>query len=323
MLLLNFCKKFELLYGKQSCKPNLHMHNHLKDCLLDYGPPHTFWCFSFEHLNGMLGSFHTNIKAVEPQNNEKFINAQNLQGVQYNANPQVLSLFLKEPASNLIDEDTHSTYCNVFNSSLMPLNSSAIPLLLKFNTDIVMLPPLYEDIFSADLLNDLNLFYRMIYPDINENDIASTPFFVRCSRVTLCKQLIGSTMNSRCSNSSSVICAYWPVGTCNLSSVDYSARMRVGTVQYFCKHQVTLHQPNKDQHTQEHILAYVKWNQRHPQEDWYGASATVCSNMYEPATACNFILVQRIHSVCANCSLDTKIGSLHENIVIAIPIPAI
>ena len=174
---------------------NLHLHNHLKDCVLDYGPSHTFWCFSFERLNGILGSFHTNKKAVEPQIMRKFINTQNLQGVQHKANPEVLSLLLKEPkcTSSLSDEDMLNTYCNVFSSSLMPLNSSGIPLLLKLNTNIIMLPPLHEDIFSVDLLKDLNIFYRMIYSD-NYEEI--TPFFVRCGRVTLCKQLIGSTMNS-------------------------------------------------------------------------------------------------------------------------------
>ena len=37
LLLLNFCQKFELLYGKENCTPNLHLHNHIKDSLMDYG----------------------------------------------------------------------------------------------------------------------------------------------------------------------------------------------------------------------------------------------------------------------------------------------
>lgn len=67
LLLLNFCRRYESLYGKEACTPNLHLHNHLKSCLLDYDPSHTFWCFSFERFNGVLGSFHTNRKAVETQ----------------------------------------------------------------------------------------------------------------------------------------------------------------------------------------------------------------------------------------------------------------
>ena len=44
--LTEFCKQFLILYGNAACTPNLHLH--LKQCLLDYGPVHGFWCYSFE-----------------------------------------------------------------------------------------------------------------------------------------------------------------------------------------------------------------------------------------------------------------------------------
>lgn len=47
-LLLQFCKCTERMYGKRTITPNMHMHCHLKDCILDYGPLHGFWLFSFE-----------------------------------------------------------------------------------------------------------------------------------------------------------------------------------------------------------------------------------------------------------------------------------
>ena len=48
LLLLDFCKSFEKVFGPQHVTCNMHLHNHLKDCLLDFGPIHGFWCFSFE-----------------------------------------------------------------------------------------------------------------------------------------------------------------------------------------------------------------------------------------------------------------------------------
>ena len=36
--LVLFCKEFEKLYGSQYCTPNMHLHLHLNDCILDYGP---------------------------------------------------------------------------------------------------------------------------------------------------------------------------------------------------------------------------------------------------------------------------------------------
>ena len=51
------CKKFQDLYGPKAITPNMHLHTHLKQYILDYGPLHAFWCYPFEWYNGILGSF--------------------------------------------------------------------------------------------------------------------------------------------------------------------------------------------------------------------------------------------------------------------------
>lgn len=51
---MQFCRRVERTYGKEVITPNIHMHAHLHECLLDYGPSHVFWCFSFERYNGIL-----------------------------------------------------------------------------------------------------------------------------------------------------------------------------------------------------------------------------------------------------------------------------
>ena len=38
----------------------MYLHFQLYDCILDYGPIYSFWCFAFERYNGMLGSYPTN-----------------------------------------------------------------------------------------------------------------------------------------------------------------------------------------------------------------------------------------------------------------------
>lgn len=52
-----FCRLFETLYSVKHCTANFHMHFHLRECLLDYGPVYAYWCFSFERYNRILGSF--------------------------------------------------------------------------------------------------------------------------------------------------------------------------------------------------------------------------------------------------------------------------
>ena len=69
---LKFCQAFESLYGKGKVTPNMHLHTHLVDCVLDYGPVYAFWLFSFERYNGILGEFKTNQLSVEIQIMRKF-----------------------------------------------------------------------------------------------------------------------------------------------------------------------------------------------------------------------------------------------------------
>lgn len=81
--LMAFCKMFEELYGKELVTPNMHLHGHLKECLLDYGPFHSFWCFSFERFNGILGSFHTNNRSIEIQLMRKFLIQAKVKDIKY------------------------------------------------------------------------------------------------------------------------------------------------------------------------------------------------------------------------------------------------
>ena len=51
----------------------MHMHAHSKDCVIDYGPPHTFWAFAFERYNGILDEQPNNNRFVELQLAKGFV----------------------------------------------------------------------------------------------------------------------------------------------------------------------------------------------------------------------------------------------------------
>jgi hypothetical protein len=53
--LLTVVKLIEENYGQERITPNLHLCLHIADCCRDYGPLYSFWCFSFERMNGILG----------------------------------------------------------------------------------------------------------------------------------------------------------------------------------------------------------------------------------------------------------------------------
>ena len=85
LFLITFCKKSEEIYGGDQFTVNMHLHLHLKQYLIDFGPSHSFWCFSFERFNGLLGSYSTNKKAIEVQVMRKFCTAQDT----YSLLPQI------------------------------------------------------------------------------------------------------------------------------------------------------------------------------------------------------------------------------------------
>ena len=51
---------------------NVHLHVHLKDCLLDFGPIYSFWLFSFERYNRLLSNLSTRKRYIELQIMRRF-----------------------------------------------------------------------------------------------------------------------------------------------------------------------------------------------------------------------------------------------------------
>ena len=72
-----FLQSFVDLYGREMLVPNLHFHLHLKECIQDFGPTYSFWLFSFERMNGLLGSRPTNHRNIETQLLARFLEYQN------------------------------------------------------------------------------------------------------------------------------------------------------------------------------------------------------------------------------------------------------
>jgi hypothetical protein len=52
--LVEMNKLVEQKYGQEKISLNLHLCLHICECALDYGPLSSFWCFSFERMNGII-----------------------------------------------------------------------------------------------------------------------------------------------------------------------------------------------------------------------------------------------------------------------------
>lgn len=72
-LLLQFCQRVERIYGNSAITPNMHMHCHLKDVVLDFGPVYGFWLFAYERYNGILQHQPSSNRSVEIEVMRRFI----------------------------------------------------------------------------------------------------------------------------------------------------------------------------------------------------------------------------------------------------------
>ena len=308
LLLLNFCKCFEQLYP-DSCTPNLHLHLHLKDCFMDYGPPHAFWLFAFERYNGILGSYSTNKKAIEEQLMRKFCQNQAVHELSLLCDDELYSLLPKSYSKKptiVSSKDAIETY---------KLGEEKLDGTLMFasNALTIPLPPYKEKILDYTSLQYLKTIYHFLYPSWNLDVL---PFYDCYGHVTLAGELIGSVSPGANSPSSSVIMASWPTDGTEICT------MRVGCVQFFLKHTLSiLDNEGRNIQSIQHIFAYVLWKKQHTQYDYFGKSAIVCENVNDATGPSNFIPVQRIAYRCAHLQMKIKLEDYEEKVFIACPLP--
>jgi len=230
----HYCRKFQELYGNLSCSFNMHLHMHLKQIFLDFGPPHASWCFAFERYNGILGSYHTNNREIESQIMKKFCQSQAVHGLPipldegFNA---TLPKSYKCKENRITPANSH----HLLHLARDPLNTID-SFEWSCESGVLPLPPFYENVFDNEVAQLLENLYKQLYPHYS---IVHVPrFYRKFGRVIIAGDLIGSDMRGPNNHSSSVIMAFWPDRGESLSNIDYS-RMRVAVVQYFIQHTVT------------------------------------------------------------------------------------
>jgi len=152
-----------MLFTKQ------HLHLHLKESFLDYGPPHAFWCFAFERYNGILGSYHTNKKSVESQFMKKFLTNQAMCALFLSDNNNPLQEFFPMKSieeadfSNLTDICDNSTQVqNIVDFPSKPLGNIEN---FARNAVIDLVPPSFESYFDSVQFQHLTSAITQLFPN--------------------------------------------------------------------------------------------------------------------------------------------------------------
>ena len=61
------------MYGKWAVTVNYHMSLHIPDIISDFEPPNTFWCFSYERVNGTLAGTPNSNRNIEVEVANRFL----------------------------------------------------------------------------------------------------------------------------------------------------------------------------------------------------------------------------------------------------------
>ena len=323
--IINYCKRFQEVYGEEFCTPNMHMACHLQLNLLDYGPLAAFWAFSFERYNGILEGLQKSWRNPEKQMLLKFLNLQSVSGGELviNDNQDNLINFLKD--SEILKSPSVTNFSSFDQTSLgsLPFIRQAVyytcPVRSVDATGkdcYVLSQPRYEKCFKAEELNHLQLMYKSLYPDID--NIKLSHFYHESKQVLINGEQYLS-LQSRSKRSPTIV-AHWP--NRNTGGIDNSGQLplRVGTILSFFTHDVTFILADKANST-IHCLARVQWLQEHPRRNFFHPSIIVSSTLYDCLSPASFLPVSRIAGRCAmrtNFKYTFDYGE--DNICLSIPL---
>ena len=291
-LIMEYCQSYVEIYGKECCTPNLHLHGHLASCIRDYGPVYAFWLFSFERLNGVLGSYHSNNQAISVQVMRKFLN-----------NTHYQSKSLEWPQE--FEDDLHSllskaTYCK---GSLMFAtleNALHSPEAIKL---VEALPPAKEFILPShvkhSLIEDIAYYYS--------NDTCSVcnvlAICIRCKAIKIGSFVLGSE-HSKFTTSSRLL-VYTTNGQVKLAQVHYYIRCNVML---------------SNEEIDKVWLVAVSYYVNHSCKVWFGHPVQVWSKTTE--TDIHFIPLNKISSriVCGELTVNFGRYIGEQNVLVVIPI---
>lgn len=298
-LLVRFCRKFEELYGAERVTPNMHLHAHLCECIEAYGPVYTFWLFSFERYNGLLGRIPTNRKGVEKQMFRRFMkNLHVMRGSDSVALADMSHMQFLHAECAASAGATNQV--GSVNATMEPTDVSDYLDLLRMSahdfpivgSDWSKFRELITCYSSKNyVLNDnefrcLCLLYRAMY---ETDDIEICPNGQKFSHFKVGNELFGSR-NSR-TRRSSIIGAFWPNRNGDMSDeFDIMDCEWPGQVQFYLKHSIF-----RGEFALTHVLACVEWynpvNNRNP----YGKPVGIWQHSIPlPSNSASFIPVQRI-----------------------------
>ncbi len=273
-MLIDFCETFEHLYGKKGYTMNLHLHGHLKDCILDFGPVYSFWLFAFERLNGVLGSYHTNCHDISLQLMRRFMSS-TLHGIHN------WPLEYKEDLARLV---VHHQY------QKGSLQSTSLEQALQQNQTetIKPLPPVREVAWEPHQKHILCKFLTSL---LGHRNFSLLTLYQKVSAIMIGGFVLGSN-TSRFLTKAHVMALH----------PRFSDQTHLAEIENFAKLDVKI----ESNSTISIWTASVKYYFEHDCKKWFGGPTQVWSKTKSPDTY--YICLSSIKSKVAYCETEVDFG---------------
>ena len=323
-LLVEYCKKFETLYGSEYCTPNMHMACHIKECMLDYGPLSSFWCFAFERFNGTLEGVQKSWNCPEKQMFSKFLGMQEMRTIQktIGSDQHFASIIFqdtvlfKEPLG--FDSLNQSSVPDIITSQQLQHHNCIVSLVDAEEKPFqYLVPPIKEKCFTDPELSLLKQMYEYLYPNSSIQQLSR--FYFQSKQLIINEEEFIST-HSRSQRSCSIV-AHWP----GVIAIDArgEAPMRVGVITQFFRHEITcVRNPQTEPSNVSrisHILAHIKWYMAHPRRDYFHSSMIISASVFQPDSPASYLPVSRIAARCAIAKTEISFDYGKDSVTIAVP----
>ena len=288
-LLLQFCKRVERMYGSSVITPNMHLHCHLKECLLDYGPVYSFWLFSFERYNGIFEHFPSSTRSLEIQLMHRFLCEFSLS-----------SFSLPESFKSDFEEIFETVSTPVVVGSLKSTLQNQPHSMQEKNDwtyqaieDNIEQPSSYTlSVFDQHHISELRTLFSILYPDMPSDQITINLAFRKYSII----RYAGNRYLSNAYKSSSQNTCITLAHHCFNTSIPSIRPVLV----HFFAYMSFSHKEN----VYQHFLVCVSWLHEHPEKKAYGSPLELWwKDLYEP-NMFSFIPIQCLIDNCAH--MDTS-----------------
>ena len=307
--LRQFCEGVEDFFGKDACTPNMHLHLHLKECALDYGPLYSYWCFPFERYNGTLSGYSTNKKDIEKQIVKKFFRS------------QLIRSLPTPPCCNHLTpsiQDTHIGDNSIILSTseflwLETLQSISKCKCIDFafpgdklHSKLANMKTTTTSLLRLDEQKGLSMMYHNLYG--NSISIKNVSAYVETATVIM---YAGETIRK-----GQLISARWPLDS-------QAPCIRIGEVRNIVCHHIIIDGPTGVKEI-DHLIVEAWWYKHHSQFNYYGPPCIIIDSIYDPAMSMHqYIPIQRVSGHCAYARLRLSLPKCpaNEEVIVVNPLP--